>query len=231
MPQKRRSTFYIDWLYLCTYVDLGESFETNVVDDIPAAQKYCAKTLIHVYKTMKNTNYSRFLDNSLYISVPVVSYGPLPTDGHCQKSASIKLTLLQHDSHRKLLCTLVNHSIHRRRCQLVTVPVHIVPRRITSSTANSWAASAPDWPVSRQQHECECVLQGGGDCCMEEPTGETKTRFAVRIRGKSGPALGGTEYRLKPSACRLIVRAKLWNLQFRYLVSRAPMRRRSIVVV
>ena len=50
-------------------------------------------------------------------------------------------------------------------------------------------------------------------------------------RGKSGPALGGTEYRLMPSACRLIVRAKLWNLQFRYLVSRAPMRRRSIVVV
>jgi len=161
MPQKRRSTFLIDWLYLCTYVDLGESFETNVVDDIPATQKYCAKTLIHVYKTMKNTNYSRFLDNSLYISVPVVSYVPLPTDGHCQKSASIKLTLLQHDSHRKLLCTLVNHSIHRRRCQLVTVPVHIVPRRITGSTANSWAASAPDWPVSRQQHECECVLQGG----------------------------------------------------------------------
>jgi len=29
------------------------------------------------------------------------------------------------------------------------------------------------------------------------------------IRGKSGPALGGTEYRLMPSACRLIVRAKL----------------------
>ena len=28
-------------------------------------------------------------------------------------------------------------------------------------------------------------------------------------RGKSGPALGGTEYRLMPSACRLIVRAKL----------------------
>jgi len=136
MPQKRRSTFYIDWLYLCTYVDLGESFETNVVDDIPATQKYCAKILIHVYKTMKNTNYSRFLDNSLYISVPLVSYVPLPTDGHCQKSASIKLTLLQHDSHRKLLCTLVNHSIHRRRCQLVTVPVHIVPCRITGSTLN-----------------------------------------------------------------------------------------------
>ena len=49
--------------------------------------------------------------------------------------------------------------------------------------------------------------------------------------GKSGPALGGTEYRLMPSACRLIVRAKLWNLLFRYLVSRAPMRRRGIVVV
>ena len=52
-----------------------------------------------------------------------------------------------------------------------------------------------------------------------------------RGRGKSGPALGGTEYRLMPSVCRLIVRAKLWNLQFRYLVSRAPVRRRSIVVV
>ena len=25
--------------------------------------------------------------------------------------------------------------------------------------------------------------------------------------GKNGPALGGTEYRLMPSACRLIVRA------------------------
>jgi len=32
----------------------------------------------------------------------------------------------------------------------------------------------------------------------------------IIIRGKSGPpALGGTEYRLMPSACRLIVRAKL----------------------
>ena len=50
-------------------------------------------------------------------------------------------------------------------------------------------------------------------------------------RGKSGPALGGTEYRLMPSACRLIAGQPLWNLQFRYLVSRAPMRRRSIVVV
>jgi len=29
------------------------------------------------------------------------------------------------------------------------------------------------------------------------------------VRGKSGPALGGTEFRLVPSACRLIVRAKL----------------------
>ena len=36
-------------------------------------------------------------------------------------------------------------------------------------------------------------------------------------RGKSGPALGGTEYRLMPSACRQIVRQPLWNLQFRYL--------------
>jgi len=50
-------------------------------------------------------------------------------------------------------------------------------------------------------------------------------------RGKSGPALGGTEYRLMPSACRLMLRAKLWNLQFQYLVSRAPMQRRSLVVV
>ena len=56
--------------------------------------------------------------------------------------------------------------------------------------------------------------------------------YEAATRGKSGPpALGGTEYRLMPLACRLIVRAKLWNLQFRYLVSRAPMRRRSIVVV
>ena len=31
----------------------------------------------------------------------------------------------------------------------------------------------------------------------------------VYSRGKSGPALGGTDYRLMPSACRLIVRAKL----------------------
>ena len=29
----------------------------------------------------------------------------------------------------------------------------------------------------------------------------------MKRRGKSGPALGGTEYRLMPSACRLIVRA------------------------
>jgi len=29
------------------------------------------------------------------------------------------------------------------------------------------------------------------------------------VRGKSGPALGGTEYRLVPSACRLIVQGKL----------------------
>ena len=30
-----------------------------------------------------------------------------------------------------------------------------------------------------------------------------------KARGKNRPALGGTEYRLMPSACRLIVRAKL----------------------
>jgi len=55
--------------------------------------------------------------------------------------------------------------------------------------------------------------------------------YYITTRGKSWPALGSTEYRLMPSACRLIMWAKLWNLQFRYLVSRAPMRRRSIVVV
>ena len=37
---------------------------------------------------------------------------------------------------------------------------------------------------------------------------EIKSNMTL-IRGKSGPALGGTEYRLMPSACRLIVRAKL----------------------
>ena len=31
--------------------------------------------------------------------------------------------------------------------------------------------------------------------------------LSVPFRGKTGPALGGTEYRLMPSACRLIVRA------------------------
>ena len=40
--------------------------------------------------------------------------------------------------------------------------------------------------------------------------GKCYCRFEVGLcRGKSGPALGGTEYRLMPSACRLIVRAKL----------------------
>ena len=34
-------------------------------------------------------------------------------------------------------------------------------------------------------------------------------RNYVTTRGKSGPALGGTEYRLMPSACWLIVRAYL----------------------
>ena len=62
-------------------------------------------------------------------------------------------------------------------------------------------------------------------------TSPPSARRLCTTRGKSGPALGGTEYQLMPSACRLIVRAKLWNFQFRYLVSRAPMRRRSIVVV
>jgi len=56
----------------------------------------------------------------------------------------------------------------------------------------------------------------------------TTATSIVLHRGKSGPALSGTEYRLMPSACRLIVRERLWNLQFRYLVSRAPMRRRNI---
>jgi len=67
------------------------------------------------------------------------------------------------------------------------------------------------------------------------PTSSAKTDISwlcqPTMSGKSGPALGGTEYRLMPSACRLIVRAKLWNSQFRHLVSRAPMRRRSIYVV
>jgi len=35
------------------------------------------------------------------------------------------------------------------------------------------------------------------------------SRQILATGGKSGPALGGTEYRLMPSACRLIVRAKL----------------------
>ena len=39
-------------------------------------------------------------------------------------------------------------------------------------------------------------------------SGLLRNRWLI-TRGKSGPALGGTEYRLMPSACRLIVRAKL----------------------
>ena len=34
-------------------------------------------------------------------------------------------------------------------------------------------------------------------------------RDTSKSRGKSGPALGGTAYRLMPSACRLIVRQPL----------------------
>jgi len=39
-------------------------------------------------------------------------------------------------------------------------------------------------------------------------------------RGKSGPALGGTEYRLMPSACRLIVRAncEIYNFDTSWVV-------------
>ena len=69
---------------------------------------------------------------------------------------------------------------------------------------------------------------------IDNPTRGPRPSANVNLHvrsGKSGPALGGTEYRLMPSACRLIVRQPLWNLQFRYLVSRAPMRRQSVVVV
>ena len=47
------------------------------------------------------------------------------------------------------------------------------------------------------------VRTGHGNCQ------NSKRKNWVGCRGKSGPALGGTEYRLMPSACRLIVRAKL----------------------
>jgi len=47
-------------------------------------------------------------------------------------------------------------------------------------------------------------------------------------RRKSGPALGGTEYRLMPSACRLILRGVV---KFTISIPGAPMRRQSIVVV
>jgi len=49
MPQKRRSTFLIDWLYLCTYVDLGERFETNVVDDIPATHSATTEPITELH--------------------------------------------------------------------------------------------------------------------------------------------------------------------------------------
>jgi len=49
---------------------------------------------------------------------------------------------------------------------------------------------------------------------IRRPQRHDKTSLIHSFRGKSGPALGGTEYRLMPSACRLIARAKLCNLQF-----------------
>ena len=54
-------------------------------------------------------------------------------------------------------------------------------------------------------------LQAGCPSCR--PTNSVKALkahvYIPILRGKSGPALGGTEYRLMPSACRLIVRQPL----------------------
>ena len=44
---------------------------------------------------------------------------------------------------------------------------------------------------------------------FEHPRNFREKLDTVLSRRKSGPALGGTEYRLMQSACRLIVRAKL----------------------
>ena len=63
--------------------------------------------------------------------------------------------------------------------------------------------------VGRQEGHPACKKQSGGRwgagvvICLE------RGADLHIARGKSGPALGGTEYRLMPSACRLIVRAKL----------------------
>jgi len=61
------------------------------------------------------------------------------------------------------------------------------------------------------------AITGDGEGMDEEKMGLTSTprevlsyfSAVVAPRGKSGPALGGTEYRLMPSAYRLIVRVKL----------------------
>ena len=73
----------------------------------------------------------------------------------------------------------------------------------------------------RRRHDCVCATTTGWlasrvvsvlDSGAEGPGFESQSRrcrVTVLGRGKSGPALGGTEYRLMPSACRLIVRQPL----------------------
>ena len=73
----------------------------------------------------------------------------------------------------------------------------------------------------RRRHDCICTTTTGWlasqvvsvlDSGAEGPGFESqprRCRVTVLGRGKSGPALGGTEYRLMPSACRLIVRQPL----------------------
>jgi len=142
--------------------------------------------------------------------------------------------------------------VHRRTCnreKRCSFVFHIYPNVILV-IITACCCSVRHWRQSmlRSIHGSGWKLYRSLRCCLWDPRSKCTTgklhsimptwenmRFSLcpvyMIRGKSGPALGGTEYRLMPSTCRLIVRAKLWNLQVLYLVSRAPMRRRSRVVV
>ena len=55
----------------------------------------------------------------------------------------------------------------------------------------------------------------------------------MATRSKSGPALGGTDYGVPADAISVPAdsASEIVKFTIRYLVSRAPMRRRSIVVV
>jgi len=119
----------------------------------------------------------------------------------------------------------------RRVRQLSVVPsqrhasLSRVLRRTAETVCRSFAARQPT--VSTLPPTVPQLMHRSGQCCYVFIFISSSLSFSYNIevllpsfssldcllillsRGKSGPALGGTEYRLTPSACRLIVRAKL----------------------